>query len=225
MYDFIRGPLMWAALVIFVGGLIFRIIQMFQLSKKKERIFFTSTSSGEEQRGGDYSPEERKLRWLVSFSNSIMGNYPILTIITTIFHICLFITPVFLLGHNLFLYESWKIKFFSLPESLTDIMTIIFLLCAIFFILRRIIVPRLRAISSFNDFLLLFITIAPFLTGYLAYHQCFFNYKTMLTLHILAGEIMLMAITFTKLGHIIFFFFTRFHISSEYSLIPGSRVW
>ena len=84
--------------------------------------------------------------------------------------------------------------------------------------------PRLRAITTFNDYLLLAITVAPFLTGYLAYHQCL-NYKMILTLHILAGEIMLMAVTFTKLGHMAFFFFVRFFIESENCLRRGTRTW
>jgi hypothetical protein len=122
------------------------------------------------------------------------------------------------------LYESWKIRFFTLPESVTDFLTVIFLLCAIFFFLRRIVVPGLRAITTFNDYLLLLITAAPFLTGYLAHHQLF-DYKTVLTIHILTGEIMLMAITFTRLGHIIFFFFIRLFVGSEYSLWRGTRTW
>jgi hypothetical protein len=44
-------------------------------------------------------------------------------------------------------------------------------------------------------------------------------------LHILAGEVMLMAIPFTKLGHMLFFFFYRFFIGSEYSFVRGTRSW
>ncbi len=223
MYDLVRGPLMWVAFAVFIVGFVYRAVQMFIVSKKKEKFFYP-VSWAEKQSIGDYSPEEHRLKWLVSFKNSMLGNYPIVTIVTSIFHVCLFVTPIFLLGHNLFLYKAWKIRFLSLPESITDFFTLIFLLCGFFFLLRRIIVPRLRAISTFNDYFLLLITIAPFLTGYFAYHQ-WFDYKTMLTIHILSGEIMLMAVTFTKLGHIIFFFFNRFHISSEYGLCQGSRTW
>jgi hypothetical protein len=46
-----------------------------------------------------------------------------------------------------------------------------------------------------------------------------------MTLHILSGEIMLIALPFTKLGHMLFFFLYRFLIGSEYSFVRGTRTW
>jgi hypothetical protein len=71
---------------------------------------------------------------------------------------------------------------------------------------------------------MLLITVAPFLSGYLAYHQ-WFDYKIMLIAHILAAEVMLVVIPFTKLGHMIFFFLYRFLIGGEYSFGQGTRTW
>jgi hypothetical protein len=47
----------------------------------------------------------------------------------------------------------------------------------------------------------------------------------MLIAHILAGELMLIVIPFTKLGHMLFFFLYRFLIGSEYSFGQGTRTW
>ena len=52
------------------------------------------------------------------------------------------------------------------------------------------------------------VTLAPFVTGYLAYHQ-YFDYDTVLILHIFFGELMLVVIPFTKLSHFLMFFFSR----------------
>jgi nitrate reductase gamma subunit len=46
-----------------------------------------------------------------------------------------------------------------------------------------------------------------------------------ITLHILAGELMLIVMPFTKLGHMVFFFFIRILIGNEYSFGKGKRVW
>ena len=67
-----------------------------------------------------------------------------MAIISTIFHIFIFIIPLFLLGHNLLLYESWGLSLFSLPDWLCDTLTAIFILIGLFFLLRRLIVPQVR---------------------------------------------------------------------------------
>ena len=85
-------------------------------------------------------------------------------------------------------------------------------------------VLQVRAITTFNDYFVLLVTVAPFVTGFIAYHQ-WFDYSTVLTIHIMTGELMLMAITFTKLGHMVFFFLSRFLIGREYCLGRGTRAW
>jgi nitrate reductase gamma subunit len=214
---------MWVATFIFVVGIIYRMIQLFMITRKKEKAFCPAQPIGEKESPSP-SPEEQKLNRIISFQNSLLGKNPIMAIVSFVFHFCLFVAPIFALGHSLALYESWGISFFSLPDGLIDLLTIIFLLCAFFFLLRRIIIPRVQAISSPYDYILLFITAAPFLTGFFAYHQ-WFDYKTVITLHILAGQAMLIAMPFTKLGHMVFFFFIRILLGSEYSFWRGNRTW
>ena len=223
MYELARGPLMWVATLIFIVGVIYRAIQLFMITKKKERTFCPAQPAGEKDSPSP-SPEEQKLNLLLSFQNSLIGKNPIMAIVSVLFHSCLFIAPIFAVGHSLVLYESWGFSFLSLPDGLIDLLTIIFLSCAVFFLVRRMVLPRVQAISSPYDYLLLFITAAPFLTGFFAYHQ-WFDYKTIITLHILAGEAMLIAIPFTKLGHMVFFFFIRILLGSEYSFWRGNRTW
>lgn len=223
MYDLVRGPLMWVAAIIFIGGIIYRATQLFFLTRKKERDFYTSHVA-KERDSSSYSSEERKINLLISFQNSIIGKNPVMAIVSFVFHFCLFVAPIFAIGHSLLLYESWGFSFFSLPDALIDILTMVFLVCALFFLIRRLFIPRVRSITTPYDYLLLFVTAAPFLTGFFAYHQ-WFDYKTVLTLHILAGEVMLIAIPFTKLGHMVFFFFVRILVGSEYSFWRGNRTW
>ena len=218
MYELARGPLMWAAAIIFLAGVVYRTIQMLLLTRKKERVLCSSRSIREE------SPEERKLKLLVSFQNSLIGKHPVMAIVSSLFHFCLFVAPLFAVGHSLVLYESWGVSFVSLPDGLIDVLTIVFLAGGIFFLVRRMVLPRVQALSTPYDYLLLFITVAPFLTGFFAYHQ-WFDYKTVITLHLLAGEAMLIAIPFSKLGHMVFFFFIRIFLGSEFSFWRGNRNW
>ena len=223
MYDFVRGPLMWLSSIIFISGIIYRTVQLFVLTRKKEKVPCTKKKV-EITDQKKYSSEEQKFKLLLAFQNSLIGKNPIMAIVSSIFHACLFITPIFAAGHALSLYESWGFSFITLPDNLIDLLTIIFLACALFFLMRRIVIPRVKSISTPYDYLLLFITAAPFITGFYAYHQ-YFDYKTVITLHILAGEIMLIVMPFTKLGHMVFFFFIRILIGNEYSFGKGKRVW
>ena len=220
MYELARGPLMWAATVIFLSGIIYRCVQLYLLTRKKERVLFYAAPVKPKER----TPEERKMDMIVAVRNSLLGTHPIMAIISTVFHTFIFIIPIFLLGHNLLLYESWGISLFSLPDGLCDTLTAVFVLIGLFFLLRRMIVPQVRIISTAYDYLVLVITVAPFLTGFFAYHQ-WFDYKTVITIHMLVGELMLIAIPFTKIGHMIFFFFVRILIGSEHSFWRGNRAW
>lgn len=228
MYEFVRGPMMWIAFAICILGLIYQAYRLFRLTRRKDEIFYTSV-------GKSSSVSERLLQffkgwlkgikdWSITVKGTVIGLQPLLAVLTFVFHVCLIVTPLFLMAHNILLFESWQWNLPSFSEFATDILTIVFLICTAVFLVRRIFVPRVRAVSTLWDYLLLLITLAPFLTGYLAYHQLV-EYETIIIIHILAGELMLMSMGVTKLGHMIFFFFVRFFIGSEYSFRGGTRTW
>jgi len=218
MYALARGPLLWLAASVFTVGIVYRIIELFMLTEKRERVAWPTHGIRVD------SPEERKLRMIISLRHSFIGRHPVMAIVSGVFHSCLFAAPIFAQGHALLLRQSWGVSFWSLPSSLIDTLTVVVLLGVLFMLVRRAVIPRVRAVSSFNDFVFLFIAAAPYLTGFLAYHQ-WLPYKTMVTLHMLAGELMLIAIPFTKLSHMVFFFFVRGFVESEHSVARGDRVW
>ena len=220
VYDLARGPLMWVAAIVFLGGIGYRIYQLVQLTKKKQRIVAPARNVREA------SSEERKLQTVVAFQNSFLGQHPVMAIATCVFHCCLLVVPLFVFAHNELLRESWGISLFSFPgfDWVVDLMTVIVLIGVLFFLMRRLVVPRVRAVSTVSDFAVLFITAAPYLTGFIAYHQ-WGDYKTVITLHALAGVVMLIAVPFTKLGHMVFFFFARFLMGGEYGFWRGNRTW
>jgi len=219
MYELAAGPLVWLALAIFLAGVVYRFVELFRLTHKREPTPPCPARGIRED-----SPLERKLRIITKLQNSFVGQHPVMAIVSVVFHFCLFVAPIFCLAHVLLLRETLSISLFSLPDRVTDILTVIVLLGGLFFLMRRLVVPRVRAISSPQDFVILFITIAPFLTGFAAYHQ-WGHQMTMVTLHMLSGELMLVAIPFTKLGHMVFFFFVRILLGSEFSLGRGTRAW
>jgi nitrate reductase gamma subunit len=221
MCEFIQGQLVSISVIIFVLGLIYQGIQFFRLTKKKEWVL---PPLPQEEKPKKNAAIQSIVGGLTCLKGTLWKTDPLMTAVTSIFHVCLILVPIFLLGHNILLGQSWGIGLWSLPESLSDGLTIVLFICVLFFLMRRLFLTRVRAISTFYDYLILLIAIAPFLTGYLAYHQ-WFDYPPVMTLHILSGELMLITVPFTKLGHMLFFFLYRFLIGTEYSFVRGSRTW
>lgn len=222
VYELARGPLVWVSALIFVCGIAVRALQLFSLTRSKGRLLCPARPAGTTPPAA--TDEEKKINLIVRFQNTLLGKNPIMAIVSVVFHGILFIAPLLALGHSLLVYESWGIWLPSLPDGLIDVLTIIFLACAFFFLMRRIVIPRVQSISSAYDYVVLFLTFFPFLTGLFAYHQ-WFDYKTVITLHMLAGEAMLIAIPFSKIGHMVFFFFVRMLMGGEYGLWRGNRTW
>jgi len=216
MYEFVTGPLVWISFIIFFVGMTVKIVSLIRLAKEKDKVVFNHLDAGWSIRSIVF--------WLIPFGSRSMREKPVFTVISYTFHVCLLATPIFLLSHNILWDERWGISWWTLSESVTDYMTLIFLVAVVGLMGRRIILPEVRIVTRAYDYLLLLIAAAPFITGFLAYHQ-WGPYKAMLIIHILCGEIMLIAIPFTKLSHMLLFFLTRAHIGSEMGRRREAKTW
>jgi len=107
-----------------------------------------------------------------------------------------------------------------MPEIITDYLTIAVLVTALLLIVRRLTLPQVKILTKMSDYLILIISIAPFLTGFLAFHQ-FGNYSFWMFAHIISGELLLVVIPFTKLSHSFLFFFIRAQLGMDYGIKRG----
>ena len=206
IYNLVRGPFVWIAFLVFIGMSAYKVRRLY-LMAKKEKVVLPSIKL--EATGRSI------LHWIIPFgSRNWRMRWPI-TITTFVFHIGLVFTPIFLLSHNILWYESWGISWWTLPENVADIMTLLVIVTSVIFFMRRIFAPEVKFVTSADDFLILAISFFPFLTGFLAYHEWLLPYKPMVILHILFGELMLIAIPFTRLAHMFYFFMTRAFMGSQ----------
>lgn len=223
MYQCLRGPFVWASLILFIIGTIFQIFRFYSLSRKagpSPRVPLLKPVR--EEKKGFF--RGRIAAILKKAGQTVLAVHPIPITVSTVFHLCLVFVPLFVLGHNDLIELTLGFRLPSVSEQFSDLLTLIVLLCCAFFLFRRIFLSRVRAITTFYDYLVLALAAAPFLSGFLAFHQIF-DYKTVMTIHMLSGELMLVAIPFTKLTHMIFFFFNRFLVINEHTLGRGSRAW
>lgn len=216
MYHFVTGPLAWAAFLIFFFGVIYRIIWYIRgLDWKLDRVAYTEHATY-----GVKGAIRSILMWIIPFGTHSWRFYKGMTVLVFGFHIGLLFTPVFLRAHNVLLEERWGVSLWSLPEGVADFLTIVVIVTGILMALRRFAFPQVRIITTAYDYILLAIAMAPFVTGFLAYHQAG-NYNFWLIAHIISGEIMLVAIPFTKLSHFVLFFMSRAQIGMDFGIKRG----
>jgi nitrate reductase gamma subunit len=204
-YAFVEGPLLWVAFLTFIIGSILRAVLFLAVSKKKDKNIY--------QHFQWKYVLSTWFRWLLPLNKDVTKN-PVFTILGYVFHFCLIVVPIWLVGH-VTLWEESRFEWFwiTLPGGVADWMTIILLAIAVFFLLRRIFAADIRLLSTFSDYFLLVVTALPFITGYFFTHGTLesiaFLDDNMPVLHMLSGELMLILIPFTKLSHFILFFFSR----------------
>jgi len=216
MYAFVTGPLAWLAFSIFFIGCIVRaVLYVRGLNWQLDRVAYT-----EYPRFAARGALRSIFFWLLPYGTHSWRLHKGFTLLVFVFHLGLIITPIFLLGHNVLLLERWGFSLWTLPEAVSDAMTIAVILAAVFIVLRRIALTEVRILTTAYDYLMLAIAVAPFVTGFMAYHHIG-NYQFWLILHILCGEMMLVAIPFTKLSHFVLFFMSRAQLGIDYGVKRG----
>ncbi len=216
MYEFVTGPLVWISFGVFIVGLIYKVASLVRLTRKKDKVVFNHFSL-------KWSLNSI-LHWLIPFGSRSMRERPAFTITTFAFHFCLLATPAFLLAHNMLWESRWNVSWWSVSEKTADYMTLVLIVAVIGLVCRRIAYPDVKIVTTVYDYVLLAVAAAPFITGYFASHH-WFHYETILIIHVLCGEILLIVIPFTKLSHMILFFMTRAHIASEMGQRRGAATW
>jgi len=216
MYQFLTGPALWATFIIFGAGLIVRIANLWRLSRKKDRVIYNHA---------DFAWGFKSiLHWILPWASAGMRRQPVFTLMVFAFHISLLAVPLFLCAHNILWDEAIGISLWSMPDLWADVMSVVLIVSVIFLVVRRLVRKEVRILTGTWDYMLLAFTALPFLTGFLAYHQ-FGPYEAMMIAHVLSGELLLILIPFTKLGHMILFFFTRAFIGFEMGGRRGARSW
>ncbi len=216
LYQFVCGPLAWVAFGLFFGGCLFRLLQLLNLAHRKERSIFSYFSLRYSLRS--------LFHWMIPFGSESMRKNPTMTVVAFAFHICLLLTPIFLLAHVILLEEAWGIRWWTLPDGVADVMTMIVVAACGYFLHRRLRRPEVKYVTSASDYLILAIVAAPFITGL----YCSLDlpgYQVMVIAHILSGEIMLAAIPFTRLVHMVYAVLTRAYTGSEFGGIRHARDW
>jgi len=181
------------AIGIFVLGTLWRLIEIYSLGRKRDLAVprHRGGASGLHTMFRRSVPPPGMFR---RSATSYVAGY--------VFHIGLFII-VFLFAQHIKLIQnltglSWP----GLPSQFIDATAVVTLATMLLVLVERINKPVKRFISTFGDYAGWTLTFLPVLTGYLAARHLLLSYTTMLALHILSVELLLIFLPFTKLIHV-----------------------
>jgi nitrate reductase gamma subunit len=147
----------------------------------------------------------------------------VMTVASFLFHVGAVVVPIFLAAHVVLWEGLLGVSLPALGEGAADLLTILTIVCIPVLFAYRVVTPRARALSEPSDYAILALVLLPFLSGFLAAHPTLnpLPWSVMILLHILSAELLLLAIPFTKLAHIVLFPFDRLS-EVHWQLRPGA---
>ena len=200
--SWVRGTGFQIASAIFVFGVIVRLLGILMLGRKAN----LAEANGSEMAGGLRTVATRFIPETDSMQRSRF------TIVTGyIFHIGIFIAIFFFAPHILFFKDVFGLSWSALPTQIVDAVTVITMIALVAVLVRRWKDPLLRYLTNAQDYLVWTVTMLPLITGYLAFHRLGLPAPTLLALHILSVELLMIVFPFTKLMHTFTFILSRWY--------------
>jgi nitrate reductase gamma subunit len=197
--EFVRGPALTASLVIFVVGVLWRLLGLFFLHHRRDYS---------EARKGGIAPVVGGVRVVFERMWPRKEFQPRTTYSQTlgyIFHIGLAII-VFGGGfHIVFISGLFGVSWPNLPNAFVYFTGVVTIIALIALLIRRMSHPVLRLLSNFDDYFSWLVTILPIITGLMAVAHLGARYETLIALHILSFELLLVWFPFGKLMHAFLF--------------------
>ena len=197
-----RGPGLQIATIVFVAGVVIRILEILLLGRKAN----LAEAKGMEWSSGLRTMITRTVPDRTTFKRSsvtIVSGY--------IFHIGLFVTCFLSAPHILFLKDIIGFGWPSLPTPVIDAFAVVTIIALVATLVNRLTNRVMRYLTNFEDLLTWFLTFLPVITGYIAFHRIGMTAPTLLAVHILSVELLLVIFPFTKLMHAFTLFIARWY--------------
>ena len=201
LLEFARGPALQWSLVVFIAGVLWRLTSLLLLDRRK-----------------DFSLPRRTDTWWGGLRAVIFRSWPrstfwprvaLQTLMGYVFHIGWAITLLFFIPHIDFFYGLTGLYWPGLPNNVVVLAGAITILAMLALLVDRMTSRVLRLLSGLDDYFSWLVTIAPVVTGLMAYARFGPRYETMLGIHILSFDLLLLWFPFGKLMHAFLIFPSR----------------
>lgn len=187
-----RGTGLSLALALFIFGMLLRTFEIFSLGRKPDLSVARVRSPGSGWRTVMSRSTSSRGMWLVR-PVTYVGGY--------LFHLTLFAVLFLCVPHISVFRGLLGVSWPGLPSRIVDVLTVISLLSLLALLFSRLNDPVKRFLSGAGDYLAWVLCFVPLLSGYLAYNHLLFDYPSLLAFHILAAELLMALLPFTRLFH------------------------
>ena len=197
-----RGPALQVATVIFLIGILVRILEILVLGRKAN----LAEARGSAVAGG--------LRTIVTRSFPDRGTLRRSTfnvVAGYVFHVGFFVVLLLFAPHILLFQDVLGFGWPSIPTQIIDATTIVTIIALLAVLVHRVQHKVMRYLTRFQDYVVWFVTILPLVTGYLAFHRIGLTPPTLIAIHILSVELLMVVFPFTKLMHAFTLFMARYY--------------
>jgi nitrate reductase gamma subunit len=215
LLNFARGPALQFAVIVFIAGLIWRLFHIWLTAKK---VDLSDSRQGGERAGGIRAVFSR-FRHHEPFRERTRNGM----IMAYTMHIGLAIIVFGGAPHILFIESFTGLSWTPLPTIVIHATAALTLAAMITSFVRRLTHPVLKMISNFDDYFTWLVTILPVITGILAFAHFGARYETLLAVHILSVEALLIWFPFGKLMHSFIVFGSRYATGVAFTH-KGARV-
>jgi nitrate reductase gamma subunit len=208
LLEFARGPGLQWALLIFLFGVLWRIVgAMFIMAKKdlsKPRRRHTAGNGFGTiiTRSLPAEPFEKRIRF------QHLSGY--------LWHVALFVAVLFFAPHILFFKSVLGFGWPHLPNTIILATAAIATAVLVALVIRRATHPVQRLISNADDYISILLVLLPLVTGILAFAHVGARYETLLAVHLLSVEAMFVWFPFGKLMHTALTFPSRFEAGTSF---------
>ena len=216
MHAVLTGPFFYLSLAVCFIGMAVRFYLYFRgLSWQLDRVAYKA-----HPKAGFKGALRSIYKWLIPFGTYGWRTQPVMTIAFFSFHVGAVAVPLFLAGHNVVLQQKLGFSFPTMGAAMADFLSWMAIAGLLFLVLRRLVLPEVRILTDKKDWGILVLTFLPFATGLAARYQAG-DYGFWLNTHILTGELLLIAIPFTKLSHVFLFFASRAQLGMDFGIKRG----
>ncbi len=198
----VRGPGLTIAISVLVLGVIWRLIEIYSLGRKPD----LSAPRHAAGASGWHTVLRRSMA-----PPGMLKTSPVSYIAGYLFHIGLAVVVLLFAPHIKLVEDLIGLSWPALPSPVIELVTVVTLVAMVVLLVDRLTRKVKRFLSTFEDYFTWAVSFLPVLTGYLAVNHLLLPYTTMLALHILSVELLLVVLPFTKLIHVFTAFGSRWY--------------
>ena len=202
LLTWVRGPGFQIASIIFTLGIMLRLGEILMLGRKAN----LAEAKGSAMSSGLRTVFSRTVPDAATFKRSaftVVAGY--------IFHIGLFVVIFLFAPHILFFKDLLNISWPSLPSPVIDATSVITIITLIVVLVHRLKDPVKRFLSNYDDYIGWFVTILPLITGYIAFRRVGMSAPSLIAIHLLSVQLLMVVFPFTKLMHMFTIFLARWY--------------